>query len=81
MLMVSYKYEPSFPSIPTTFLSLNISIMQFTTTYMLLFALFSTIAMALPLVLLETRDVYAPPVLYPGANTIWKVGSKHNVTW
>jgi len=55
--------------------------MQFTTTTFF-FALFSTMSLvnALP-VQLTTRDVYAPPVLYPNASTIWTVGSKYNVTW
>ena len=30
---------------------------------------------------LEKRDVYAPPVLYPHAGTVWYSGQKHNVTW
>ncbi|KAJ6493267.1 hypothetical protein C8R45DRAFT_184908 [Mycena sanguinolenta] len=30
---------------------------------------------------LENRDVYAPPVTYPHAGTVWKVGQRHNVTW
>lgn len=27
------------------------------------------------------RDVFVPPVTYPHQGTVWKVGSKHNVTW
>lgn len=27
------------------------------------------------------RDVFVPPVLYPRAGTVWKVGEVHNVTW
>lgn len=27
------------------------------------------------------RDVWAPPVTYPGEGTVWMVGSHHNVTW
>lgn len=27
------------------------------------------------------RDVFVPPILYPKAGTVWKVGDKHNVTW
>ncbi|KAF8184397.1 hypothetical protein BJ912DRAFT_526166 [Pholiota molesta] len=30
---------------------------------------------------LETRDVFTPPVTYPHAGTVWKVGNHHNVTW
>ncbi|KAJ7159233.1 hypothetical protein C8R43DRAFT_1064138 [Mycena crocata] len=30
---------------------------------------------------MQTRDVYAPPVTYPRAGTVWIVGQKHNVTW
>ena len=75
--LINTSLNPHYSSSSTL---VSLSIMQFTTTYMLLFVVFSTIAMALPIVV-ETRDVYAPPVLYPNANTIWKVGSKHNVTW
>ncbi|KAI0356410.1 hypothetical protein OH77DRAFT_1400550 [Trametes cingulata] len=42
-----------------------------------LVALFA-VASALPLVL---RDVFVPPVTYPHAGTVWKVGQHHNVTW
>ncbi|KAI0668686.1 hypothetical protein C8Q78DRAFT_239738 [Trametes maxima] len=27
------------------------------------------------------RHVYAPPVLYPHAGTVWYKGQRHNVTW
>ena len=27
------------------------------------------------------RDVFVPPILYPKAGTVWKVGQRHNVTW
>jgi len=27
------------------------------------------------------RDVFVPPVLYPGKGTVWKAGDRHNVTW
>jgi hypothetical protein len=30
---------------------------------------------------LQERDVFTPPVLYPHAGTVWKVGQYHNVTW
>ncbi|EIN12651.1 hypothetical protein PUNSTDRAFT_49940 [Punctularia strigosozonata HHB-11173 SS5] len=54
------------------------------TTFKLMLALFvslfASLAAALP-VSLEPRDVYVPPVLYPHAGTVWKVGAHHNVTW
>ncbi|KAF9465755.1 hypothetical protein BDZ94DRAFT_300949 [Collybia nuda] len=50
---------------------------SFTSFFFALFALFS-IAASAPL---AARDVYVPPVLYPNANTVWKAGSRHNVTW
>lgn len=30
---------------------------------------------------MQVRDVFIPPILYPHAGTIWKVGQHHNVTW
>ncbi|ESK95823.1 hypothetical protein Moror_12435 [Moniliophthora roreri MCA 2997] len=30
---------------------------------------------------LAKRDVFVPPVLYPHAETVWRVGDLHNVTW
>ncbi|TFK69535.1 hypothetical protein BDN72DRAFT_959501 [Pluteus cervinus] len=30
---------------------------------------------------LDLRDVFVPPVLYPATGTVWKIGSRHNVTW
>ncbi|OSC97236.1 hypothetical protein PYCCODRAFT_1419907 [Trametes coccinea BRFM310] len=42
-----------------------------------LLALFAVVS-ALPL---AVRDVFVPPVTYPHAGTVWKVGSHHNVTW
>ncbi|KAF9485511.1 hypothetical protein BDN70DRAFT_770384, partial [Pholiota conissans] len=30
---------------------------------------------------LESRDVFVPPITYPHAGTVWKVGEHHNVTW
>ncbi|KJA23628.1 hypothetical protein HYPSUDRAFT_137577 [Hypholoma sublateritium FD-334 SS-4] len=41
--------------------------------------LLSASALARPTI--EARDVYAPPVTYPHAGTVWKVGEHHNVTW
>ncbi|KAF7967345.1 hypothetical protein HWV62_34681 [Athelia sp. TMB] len=58
--------------------------MQFSMTalFSLFFALFSSLSLvsAAPLVL-DTRDVYSPPVTYPHSGTVWKVGERHNVTW
>ncbi|OJT13975.1 hypothetical protein TRAPUB_9459 [Trametes pubescens] len=42
-----------------------------------LLSLFAVVS-ALPLAL---RDVFVPPVTYPHAGTVWKVGQHHNVTW
>lgn len=25
--------------------------------------------------------VWSPPITYPHAGTVWKVGNRHNVTW
>ncbi|KAI0053970.1 hypothetical protein FA95DRAFT_1579052 [Auriscalpium vulgare] len=58
--------------------------MQLTTTItnlVLLFLSLLTIVSAAPLAELERRDVYTPPVLYPHAGTVWKIGNRHNVTW
>lgn len=35
---------------------------------------------ALP-VRVEVRDVFVPPILYPRAGTVWKVGEKHRISW
>jgi len=47
-----------------------------------LFAILSLFALALgaPMVL-DTRDVFVPPVTYPHTGTVWKIGNHHNVTW
>ena len=29
----------------------------------------------------EVRDVFVPPILYPRAGTVWKVGEKHRISW
>ncbi|KAI0335807.1 hypothetical protein GY45DRAFT_1228101, partial [Cubamyces sp. BRFM 1775] len=39
---------------------------------------FFAVVSALPL---AVRDVFVPPVTYPHAGTVWKVGQHHNVTW
>jgi len=43
-------------------------------------SMFSTTT-ALPVERLEARDVFVPPILYPHAGTVWKMGERHNVTW
>ncbi|KAK0464408.1 uncharacterized protein EV420DRAFT_1637971 [Desarmillaria tabescens] len=48
-----------------------------TTFFLTLFIVFNVVVSA-PL---AARDVYSPPVKYPGSGTTWKVGSRHNVTW
>jgi hypothetical protein len=59
--------------------------MQFMTAsffFTLFFAMLSVMPLVntLPIELVQ-RDVYVPPVLYPDANAVWKVGTKHNVAW
>ncbi|KAJ7111221.1 hypothetical protein C8R44DRAFT_833281 [Mycena epipterygia] len=36
---------------------------------------------AISLTAIETRDVFAPPITYPDAGTVWYVGQIQNVTW
>ncbi|KAK0487539.1 hypothetical protein IW261DRAFT_1415201 [Armillaria novae-zelandiae] len=48
-----------------------------TTFFLTLFIVFNA-AVSAPL---AVREVYSPPVKYPGQGTTWKVGSRHNVTW
>ncbi|KAI0055748.1 hypothetical protein BV25DRAFT_1873032 [Artomyces pyxidatus] len=59
--------------------------MKFTNAITSLFFLFAatmfSLVAAAPLARLQSRDVYTPPVLYPHAGTVWKVGARHNVTW
>ncbi|KAI0371383.1 hypothetical protein BV20DRAFT_965600 [Pilatotrama ljubarskyi] len=43
-----------------------------------LFGIFLQLVAGVPL---ETRDVYAPPILYPHAGTVWYKHQTHNVTW
>ncbi|KAK7677722.1 hypothetical protein QCA50_019274 [Cerrena zonata] len=47
--------------------------------FVLFVTLLSTLVSALPI--LESRDVFVPPITSPDALTIWSVGSKQNVTW
>ncbi|KIM39603.1 hypothetical protein M413DRAFT_447079 [Hebeloma cylindrosporum] len=58
------------------------STMKFTsiTTLASLFLVAVSSAVALP-VHHEVRDVFVPPILYPRAGTVWKVGEKHRITW
>ncbi|KAI0258947.1 hypothetical protein BC834DRAFT_667990 [Gloeopeniophorella convolvens] len=56
--------------------------MQFTTTATYLFTILAVALMsAAKPIQLVARDVYTPPVTYPHAGTVWKVGNYHNVTW
>ncbi|RDB15325.1 hypothetical protein Hypma_004770 [Hypsizygus marmoreus] len=51
----------------------------FSMTFILtIISLFMTLVASAPV---SPRDVFVPPVLYPKAGTVWKVGSRHNVTW
>ncbi|KAF7967346.1 hypothetical protein HWV62_34683 [Athelia sp. TMB] len=53
-----------------------------TSLFSIFFALFSVLSFVSSAPLnLDTRDVYTPPVTYPKSGTVWKVGSKYNVTW
>ncbi|KAJ6585183.1 hypothetical protein B0H19DRAFT_1108669 [Mycena capillaripes] len=46
--------------------------------FLAFFAVFSLVASApTP----SPRDVFSPPVLYPGNGTVWRVGKRYNVTW
>ena len=29
----------------------------------------------------DKRAVFVPPILYPKAGTVWRVGQTHSVTW
>ncbi|KAH7912530.1 hypothetical protein BJ138DRAFT_1178735 [Hygrophoropsis aurantiaca] len=53
---------------------------SFTTFFFTFLSLFA-MAISLPVARLQTRDVFVPPITYPHAGTIWKVGDYHNVTW
>ncbi|EPQ52813.1 hypothetical protein GLOTRDRAFT_46429 [Gloeophyllum trabeum ATCC 11539] len=37
--------------------------------------------LAAPFAAAAPTDVYAPPITYPTATTVWKVGHSYNVTW
>ncbi|KAJ7625385.1 hypothetical protein DFH06DRAFT_1339729 [Mycena polygramma] len=46
--------------------------------FLTFFAIFSLVASApAP----SPRDVFSPPVLYPGNGTVWRIGHTYNVTW
>lgn len=45
-----------------------------------LFLVSASSAVALP-IHAEVRDVFVPPILYPRAGTVWKVGEKHRISW
>ncbi|KAF7795318.1 hypothetical protein EIP86_006474 [Pleurotus ostreatoroseus] len=47
-------------------------------TFVLFFLAIAAVVSALPV---AVRDVYAPPITYPHAGTVWTVGQRHNVTW
>ena len=50
--------------------------------FSLLVAFFFSFASAAALpVEVDRRDVWVPPITYPHAGTVWKVGQYHNVTW
>ncbi|KAH7921314.1 hypothetical protein BV22DRAFT_1019579 [Leucogyrophana mollusca] len=51
------------------------------TTFIITFLSLFAMAISLPVARLQARDVFVPPILYPHAGTIWKVGNHHNVTW
>ena len=50
------------------------SLMSF---FLCIFAVFAALVSAVPI----ARDVFVPPITYPKAGTVWKTGSRHNVTW
>ncbi|GJE88799.1 hypothetical protein PsYK624_048860 [Phanerochaete sordida] len=51
---------------------------SYTNTLALLFLALLAVVSAGPVL---KRDVFVPPVTYPREGTVWKAGSKHNVTW
>ncbi|KAJ7245024.1 hypothetical protein B0H12DRAFT_795207 [Mycena haematopus] len=44
-------------------------------------AFFAIFVASAPLATPLQRDVYSPPVVYPGKGTVWRVGQRYNVTW
>ncbi|KAI0771433.1 hypothetical protein BC629DRAFT_1531853 [Irpex lacteus] len=52
---------------------------SFMSYFLFVFALLTALVSASPIDL--KRDVFVPPITYPKAGTVWKVGEKHNVTW
>ena len=56
--------------------------MHFMTTLANIFFIFTVALISLVAAApLAVRDVYVPPITYPHAGTVWKIGSSHNVTW
>ncbi|KAJ6508514.1 hypothetical protein C8R45DRAFT_445707 [Mycena sanguinolenta] len=47
----------------------------------LLLAFFAIFVASAPLATPSPRDVFSPPVVYPGKGTVWHVGERYNVTW
>ncbi|PSR70951.1 hypothetical protein PHLCEN_2v13173 [Hermanssonia centrifuga] len=47
----------------------------------LVFFLVALAAVVSAVPVLFLRDVFVPPVTYPHAGTVWKIGQRHNVTW
>jgi len=64
-------------SIPPIIMKLT----SFTKFLPMLFVVLLGAAAANALPVIESRDVWTPPVLYPHAGTVWKVKNHHNVTW
>lgn len=52
---------------------------SFMSYFLFVFAFLTVLVSASPINL--KRDVFVPPITYPKAGTVWKVGEKHNVTW
>ncbi|KAL4248495.1 hypothetical protein ABKN59_007758 [Abortiporus biennis] len=46
-----------------------------------LLGVFAQFTQASPIMVLDRRDVFVPPVTYPHNGTVWKSGQRHNVTW
>ncbi|KAI0826906.1 hypothetical protein BC628DRAFT_1338730 [Trametes gibbosa] len=55
--------------------------MMFTISHLSVFSLLLSIFAVVSALPLALRDVFVPPVTYPHAGTVWKVGQHHNVTW
>ena len=55
--------------------------MKFTTFTTFVYSLLSFWSIAAFAAPLESRDVYAPLILYPKQGTVWTVGEQHHVIW